>query len=261
MKKEADKVSIILPYYKKKKFFNKCLNSALNQSYSNKEVIIIFDDDDIQELKFIKSSILKYKNIKLINNKKNLGVSKSRNKGIASSKGKYIAFLDCDDFWKKNKLKFQIQLMKKKNINFSHTDYEIIDKNDNILGKMKIQKRISYKGLLKSCDIGLSTVIVKKNILPKNPFPPIKTKEDYVLWLRLAKKNEIIGLNRMLTKWRKLENSLSSNITQKIIDAFRVYFIFEKNDFLKSCYLTLRLICFAIYKKLYLQKLTNEKNF
>ena len=53
---------------------------------------------------------------------------------------------------------------------------------------MEIQKKIFYTDLLKSCDIGLSTVIVKKNILPKNPFPILKTKEDYVLWLKLAKK-------------------------------------------------------------------------
>ena len=144
--------------------------------------------------------------------------------------------------------------MKKKNINFSHTDYEIIDKNDNRLGKMEIQKKIFYTDLLKSCDIGLSTVIVKKNILPKNPFPILKTKEDYVLWLKLAKKNEIFGLNKILTKWRKLEDSLSSDVIQKIKDAFKVYFIFEKNNFFKSCFFTLRLICFAIYKKLYLQK-------
>ena len=53
---------------------------------------------------------------------------RSRNIGIASSTGKYIAFLDCDDFWIKNKLQLQIKFMKNKNINFSPTDYQIIDK-------------------------------------------------------------------------------------------------------------------------------------
>ena len=254
MKNKIDKVSIILPYFRKKKFLNKSLNSALTQTYPNKEIIIIFDDHNENELNFVKKIISKYENIKLINNKKNLGVSRSRNIGIASSTGKYIAFLDCDDFWIKNKLQLQIKFMKNKSINFSHTDYQIIDRNDNILGKMKIQKKLFYKDLLKSCDIGLSTVIIKKKILPKNPFPSLKTKEDYVLWLKLAKNNEIIGLNKVLTKWRKLDDSLSSDIAQKIKDAFKVYFIFEKKNFFLSLFYTLRLIFFAAYKKLYLQK-------
>lgn len=254
MKNKIDKISVILPYYKKKKYFNKCLNSAINQTYSNKEIIIIFDDNEIKELNFIKNKISKFRNIKLIVNNKNLGVSRSRNIGISSSRGKYIAFLDSDDLWKKNKLELQMKFMKKENINFSHTDYEIIDKNDNPSGKMIIKKKLSYKNLLKSCDIGLSTVIVKKSILPKNPFPPLKTKEDYVLWLKLVKKNEISGLNKLLTKWRKLENSLSSSVIQKIKDAFKVYFIYEKKNFFESCFLTFRLVWFAIYKKMYLQK-------
>ncbi len=254
MKNKIDKVSIILPYYKKKKFFAESLKSAINQTYPNKEIIVIFDDNDLSELDFVKNKISKHRNIKLINNNENFGASKSRNIGIALSNGKYIAFLDCDDLWSKNKLKLQIEFMKKKNISFSHTNYEIIDKDDCNIGKMIIKKKLSHKSLLKSCDIGLSTVIVEKNILPKNPFPPLKTKEDYVLWLKLSKNNEIDGLNKILTKWRKLENSLSSSVLQKIKDAFRVYFIYEKKSFFKSCFFTLRLIFFAIYKKLYLQK-------
>ena len=116
---------------------------------------------------------------------------------------------------------------------------------------MKIQK-LFYKDLLNS-DIGLSTVIIKKNSA-KNPFPSLKTKEDYVLWLKLAKNNEIIGLNKVLTKWRKLDDSLSSDIAQKIKDAFKVYFIFEKKNFFLSFFFIFILIFFEAYKKLYLQK-------
>ena len=82
----------------------------------------------------------------------------------------------------------------------------------------------------------------------------LKTKEDYVLWLKLAKNNQIIGLDKTLTKWRKLDGSLSSDVIQKIKDAFKVYFIFEKKNFFYSCFFTLRLIFFAVYKKLLLQK-------
>ena len=84
----------------------------------------------------------------------------------------------------------------------------------------------SYKEILKSCDIGLSTVIMKKNLFNQIElnFPNLKTKEDYVLWLKLSQKGvRMLGLNKKLTYWRKLNNSLSSSSFQKIIDGYRVY--------------------------------------
>ena len=119
-KRIEDKVTVILPYYKKKIFFTKSFISAINQTYKNTEIIIIYDDKNKKDLKFIKETISNYKNTRLIINSKNLGVSKSRNKGISLAKGKYIAFLDSDDVWKKNKLELQINFMKKKKLIF-HT--------------------------------------------------------------------------------------------------------------------------------------------
>jgi len=255
MKYQTKKVSIILPYYKKKQFFNKCIKSVINQSYKNIEVIIIYDDTDKKELEYVKKEIKNYRNIKLIINNRNLGASRSRNIGIKKSCGEYIAFLDCDDYWDNRKLEKQLRFMKKNNIQFSHTNYEIINNKGILIGKMPVKKKISYENLIKSCDIGLSTVVLKRKILPKNPFPPLVTKEDYVLWLRLSKRNKIFGLNEFLVKWRKVENSLSSSISQKIRDAFKVYNFYEKRSILVSVYMTLRLSFYAAHKKFKIQKI------
>ena len=110
-----DLVSIIIPYYKKKKFIKSTIRSVLNQNYNNLEILIIYDDSDKSDLNFIKKVVKLNKKIKLIVNKKNIGVANSRNIGIKKSKGKYIAFLDSDDLWKKNKIKSQLQFMKKNN--------------------------------------------------------------------------------------------------------------------------------------------------
>lgn len=248
-------VSVIVPYFKKKKFINESLNSAINQSYKNIEIIIIYDDQNRDDLDYLNKLKDKDSRISIIINEKNFGAGISRNIGISKARGKYIAFLDSDDVWKKNKLELQINFMKKKKINFSHTNYEIIDDKNNRVGKMHINETLHYDDLLKSCDIGLSTVILKKNIISKNPFPHLKTKEDYVLWLKLSKKHRIRGLKKSLTQWRKLDSSLSSDIKQKVKDAFKVYYIFEKKKLLQSIYLTIRLIFFAIHKKIYLQRI------
>ena len=68
-----------------------------------------------------------------------------------------------------------------------------------------------------------------------------KTKEDYILWLKLAKKTNFIGINKTLSSWRKSNNSLSSNTLQKVIDAFKVYFIYERYNFFISIIYTIRL--------------------
>ena len=94
-------VSIIIPYYKNIEFIEKTIDSILNQTYQNFEVIIIYDDEDQRDLFFLRTLIKGHKRIRLIINKKNLGAGLSRNKAIKMSKGKYVAFIDADDIWEK----------------------------------------------------------------------------------------------------------------------------------------------------------------
>ena len=114
--------------------------------------------------------------------------------------------------------------MKKNNFLISHTSYYIIEKNKKI-SKRHAKDFLNLNSLIFSCDIGCSTVMIKKTILnKKNNFPELKTKEDFVLWLKLLKKgHKIYGLKDLLSNWQKTPNSLSSNNLQKILDGFRVY--------------------------------------
>jgi len=232
-------VSIIIPYYRKEKYFKKTFYSAINQSYKNIEIIIIYDDSSKKELEYIKQITAPRKNVKILVNKKNIGAGFSRNKGIKKSKGEFIAFLDADDIWKKHKLKKQIRFMNVKKIDASFTAYEILNEQDVKVGLRKSEEKIDYKNLTFSCDIGLSTVVIrKKKLIESNcSFPPLKTKEDYVLWLKLSKKGvNFYGIQEFLSFWKKSSNSLSSNLAQKLIDGFRVYFVYLKLGLLKSLF-------------------------
>jgi len=110
----SKKISVIIPFFDETNLLTRAINSVLHQTYKNFEIIIINDNPDK------KSEILEIKKkfnnklIKYIFNKRNIGAGLSRNKGIMVAKGKYIAFLDSDDFWNKNKLSNQINYMKKK---------------------------------------------------------------------------------------------------------------------------------------------------
>ena len=97
-------VSVIMPYYKKRKYIKKSINSVLRQTYQKFEIIIIYDDEDLKDIDFINNLKKLDKRIFVIYNSKNLGAGISRNIGIRSARGYFVSFLDCDDIWKKNKL-------------------------------------------------------------------------------------------------------------------------------------------------------------
>ena len=114
--------------------------------------------------------------------------------------------------------------MKKENLRFSHSNYFIIDNNSKKIGNFRAPKIISYDELIKSCDIGLSSVMISKLLIKSNLFSSLKTKEDYLLWIKLIRKlNNLKSINKNLVFWRYLRNSLSSSNFQKLGDAFELY--------------------------------------
>ena len=155
-----------------------------------------------------------------------------------------LAFVDADDLWLKNKLEEQIKFMQDQAITFCHTSYKIINEKGEFLSSRKARNFMTINDLIKSCDIGLSTVLIEKDTIGSNKFPEIKTKEDFVLWLQLLSKDiRIYGLDKELVLWRKTKNSLSSSLFQKMIDGYKVYNIYMKYNMVKSIYY---LLCLSI---------------
>ena len=115
-----DLVSVIIPYFQKRRYIDFAIKSVLEQSYLNYEIIIIYDDVDKADLNYLNQKYSHIDKIKILENEKNLGAGASRNKGIEYSKGEYIAFLDADDYWEKDKLFKQLEFMKKKLFSFTH---------------------------------------------------------------------------------------------------------------------------------------------
>ena len=173
----TSKISVIIPCYNNFIFFERCINSAINQTYKNIEIITIFDDGNKKDLKNLKLILKKkQKKIKLIINSKNMGAGLSRNKAAKLAKGKYIAFLDSDDVWTRNKLKYQLAFMKKRKIKISHTSYYIINENNVKIGSQIAKYKQTYQNLLNSCDIGLSSLMIEKDSFLKINLLRIKLK-------------------------------------------------------------------------------------
>ena len=112
-------------------------------------------------------------------------------------------------------------------------------------------KKISYDMLLKNCQIGLSTVMLKKDVIIKDLFPNFKTQEDFSAWLKImrVKKISCYNLDDTLVTWRYDKDSLSSNLFQKLKDAYSVFKFKEKFSFIMSIKYVLNLSINSIKRK------------
>jgi teichuronic acid biosynthesis glycosyltransferase TuaG len=242
-------VSVVLPYYKDPIHILESVRSVFQQNYKNWELIIV-DNENSYESKVILKKIfnLNKKKIRIFSTQTSSGVAKARNLGIKKSKGTFVAFLDSDDFWRKDKLKKQISLINKYNYDFCYTWY-VAFKGKNSLYEVKSPKYLNYNTLIKSCPICCSSVLLKKKVLKKLTFNNHQTKEDYDLWLRISKKNfKFIGIEEYLTYYRVRNNSLSSNQLNKFLNAYKIYNKIYKNNFFFIIYCIARLY-FNAFKK------------
>jgi len=243
--------SIITVTKNSEKTLERTIKSLKNQTFKNFEYIII----DGKSSDGTTSIINNNRNIIdffLIKKDKNMW--EAINTGIKHSKGKYICFLDADDIWEKNKIEIQLLFMQNGNLSVSHTSYKIINEENNLIGNRKARDFDNFKDIIKSCDIGLSSVMLKKEIISDDiKFSNLRTKEDFILWLKILKKGiKISAIDKELLIWRKTKNSLSSSTLQKLSDAFIIYNRHMGYNLFISLYL---LICLSLN---YLKKRIND---
>lgn len=217
-------VSIITPSYNSKDFIGETIESVLSQTYKNWEMIIVDDCSNDLSQEYIEKYSQKDGRIKLIKLNENVGAGIARNEAIKSAKGKYIAFLDSDDLWEKNKLKKQIIFMEENEYSFTFTDFQKISE-DGKERKMfvKAPKNLSYNKNLYYNHIQTSTVIYNQEKLGKIYMPEIRKRQDYGLWQKILTKTLGYGLNENLMFYRLRKNSISSNKIELIKWQWKFY--------------------------------------
>ena len=182
-------ISIVIPTHNRYKLLKNAINSVVNQTYKNWELIII-DDASEDETSNIVSDYGKNK-IKYYYNEISKGGSGSRNVGIAVSKGEFIAFLDDDDEWFPEKLEKQLPLFNDKKVGLVYSGVKLVFLNYNLSYETTPNKRgNAYKDVLvKNYIGGTISVILRKNILPDSKWfdENIPARQDYDLWIRVTK--------------------------------------------------------------------------
>ncbi|MCX7769462.1 MAG: glycosyltransferase [Proteobacteria bacterium] len=230
MKKNYPLISVIIPVFNRENFIKESMLSVINQTFKNIELIVYDDASNDNTEKTIKKIMQIYEkfNILYLKGEKNRGPSFARNRGVEIAKGEYIAFLDSDDLWLKNKLSIQIKEMIKNNWDICQTD-ELWIRNGIRVNPHKKHKKISgyiFEKALKLCIVSPSAVMMKKNFfLQFGGFDEtLPACEDYDLWLRISSKYPIFLIDKKLViKRGGHQDQLSKTI--KCLDKYRIYSI------------------------------------
>jgi teichuronic acid biosynthesis glycosyltransferase TuaG len=230
----SPKVSVIMPAFNAGNTIKDAIDSVKKQSFDEWELIIIDDGSTDDTSVIAQGCITPDPRVKLLKLERNGGLPNARNQGCMMAKGEYIAFLDSDDLWHKDKLKKQIQFHSDNpEIEISHTNFiafdsskfyarpfrKFLDSNEKVRGDI-------YPGICYKNSIGVLTVMVKRELLIHvNLFDPsLWTMEDQDLWIRIAKEKKEFGyLTEALAYYRISEGGISKK-TGKYKRAYKKFF-------------------------------------
>jgi teichuronic acid biosynthesis glycosyltransferase TuaG len=201
-------ISIITPVYNSEKYIGETIKSVLLQTHCNWEMLIVDDcskDNTVGVINRYTDQRIKY-----IRLNENSGAAVARNKALEIAKGSYIAFIDADDMWKPNKLEKQLNFMRKHNIGFSFTGYEILKESYNKV--IKVPLKLNYSQFMKNTVIGTLTVMINKDIVGDVRLVNVKKDHDSMTWANLLRNGHFAyGINESLAYYRKVEGSISNN--------------------------------------------------
>ena len=190
----GSKVSVIIPfYYTRIDWLTDSIESVLNQTYKNFEIILVNDGADVDLSDFL----AKYGDRLKYLTRTNGGCGAARNTGMTSATCDYIAFHDADDLWDERKLETQVALMDKTGSIWSHTDY-ILFRDDTPEPDEKYMNVSRFKGdvfqkCILSCPVGVPTMMIRNDFLQAHPdlrfSDDFRYGEDTHLWMRIAALN------------------------------------------------------------------------
>lgn len=250
-----EKVSIITPLYNCEKYIEQTIQSVQDQTYTDWEMIAIDDASSDCTCEIVSNIAERDNRIKLIKLKCNAGAGIARTKALDYVTGRFVAYLDSDDLWHKDKLHKQTYFMKKNKCGFSCTSYEVITSDGIPLNKVvNMLEEVDYKGFLTNNLLQTVGIMVDISVVDKKylRMPDIRRRQDAATWLQVLKAGyHCYGIKEVLGQYRRADNSLSSNKVRAVKGMWYLYRKIEKLSLSFSCYCFVRYAILAIWKRIY----------
>ncbi len=231
-------VSVIIPTYKRSDRLVLAVESVLNQTYSNIEIIVVDDNGDNQYRKETELNLKKFTDnnqIKYVKHKENQGGCIARNTGILSAIGKYVTFLDDDDFYESRKIELQLDFFNKN----PDLDaclcgmYRIDEFGNTIESRENFPRGTTLKETILDGNCFTSMLLIKKNVMDDlGGFSDIPRFQDKYFMYKLLKRNYKVGLinQQLLTLVEHTEDRISLASSEKVAKALTILAEFEKDN-------------------------------
>lgn len=243
-------VSVIMPAYNSEQFIEKSIRSALMQTCSNLEIIVIDDCSKDGTVQIVQKLAQEDDRVRLIQNETNLGAANSRNKGMDCSRGAYVALLDSDDIWYPEKLEKQIKLAEETGAGLLYSSYAMVDEQ----GKKKcrdfvVNEQITLESMLRKNEIGCSTVLLRGDVIQQRRFSNAYYHEDYVLWLQLLKEGvKAAGIREVLVDYTLRDNSRAANKVNAAKKRWEIYRSFMGFSVIRSGFYLMQYAILGVLK-------------
>ncbi len=246
-------VSIVMPSYNSERFIAESIRSVIAQTCDNWELIIVDDCSSDMTVEVAQSFAKADSRIKVLVNEMNSGAAQSRNRALREARGEWIAFLDSDDLWDREKLRLQLGFMEKTGAAFSYTQYRTIDEDGLATGKVFFgPARISEKGMRRFCWPGCLTVMYRRPDVGLIQIADLKKHNDYAMWIKASKKADCVLLPETLASYRLRRSSISHGIGLKtqISHLYGLWRVGEADGRVQAVLNTTRNVVFGVYKKM-----------
>ncbi len=184
-----DHVSVVMPAYNAEKYISEAITSVMNQGHRDWDLIIIDDGSSDRTFELAMELSQNDDRINVQKNSKNHGVTYSRNRGIKVAKGPWVAFLDSDDMWRREKLSSQLELahaLDGASFLFTGTAY-MNEAGDISSYALRPPETVCFKDLLAQNPITCSSVLIRKDLLKDDAAAHDGLHEDYAMWLSVLK--------------------------------------------------------------------------
>jgi glycosyltransferase involved in cell wall biosynthesis len=216
-------VSVVVPVYNTEKYLRACLDSVINQTFQDFELIIVNDESPDNSLDIIQDYYNKYPDKVVVIVQNNRGLAGARNSGIDSANSKYIAFLDSDDLWLPEKLEKHVShLESNPSVGISYSWSQFINEEGELLNAYITSKtkNVTVSDLLCKNPLGNgSTPIIRREIFEQAGVfdESLRQSEDLECWVRIASTTNwsFEGIPEVLTLYRINNQSLSANVIKQ----------------------------------------------
>ncbi|MBN3961331.1 glycosyltransferase [Nostoc sp. NMS8] len=217
-RKKLPKISVIIPAYNSEKTIKQTIQSVLNQTFTNLELIVINDGSQDSTLEII----TQFQDLRIkVFSYANAGGNVSRNRGLNHAVGEFVSFLDADDLWTPDKLQSQLKALQGNvtaKVAYGWTDYIDINGKFLLSGKRINLNGNIYEELLLNnfLENGSNPLICKKSLITLGGFDEsLNAAQDWDMWLRLASKFDFICVPSVQILYRLSANSVSSNLVRQ----------------------------------------------